>query len=409
MKKAYTLILSLLCLLPASGHGQNGFPYQAVLRDATGATLNQSETRIRFSLYQGTDNTPVYREVHSTTTGAAGEIALTIGAGDPVVGDFGQINWSITPAYISIEADFGTSAYRLLGRQELLSVPYARHTEQAGALQTLTKDKTNYRLTATDKGDLQVVEIPEGYTRLVFQDEFNGEGLVDDDKWVYEVGFVRNHEMQYYTEKRIENVYQKDGVLHIRCINQDTLRDESGNILNKYIDPKTGKDYYITSGSINTKGKYDWTYCRVEARLKVPLGSGTWSAIWMMPAKSVYGYWPRSGEIDIMEYVGNDANKFNCATHFLNGDRGGNKVIDNVDDWHIIALEWHEDRLEWYCDGRLFYRTKNPETDWGDWPFDIPFYFMLNYAYGGGWGGRDGYDVSILPNEYLIDYVRIYQ
>ena len=198
-------------------------------------------------------------------------------------------------------------------------------------------------------------------------------------------------------------------MLHIRCINQDTLRDESGNILNKYIDPKTGKDYYITSGSINTKGKYDWTYCRVEARLKVPLGSGTWSAIWMMPAKSVYGYWPRSGEIDIMEYVGNDANKFNCATHFLNGDRGGNKVIDNVDDWHIIALEWHEDRLEWYCDGRLFYRTKNPETNWGDWPFDIPFYFMLNYAYGGGWGGRDGYDVSILPNEYLIDYVRIYQ
>ena len=262
-----------------------------------------------------------------------------------------------------------------------------------------------------------MVEIPKGYTRLVFQDEFNGEGLVDDDKWVYEVGFVRNHEMQYYTEKRIENVYQKDGVLHIRCINQDTLRDESGNILNKYIDPKTGKDYYITSGSINTKGKYDWTYCRVEARLKVPLGSGTWSAIWMMPAKSVYGYWPLSGEIDIMEHVGYDPEKVNYAihteahNHMKKNGKGHNAFCPTCcSEFHVYGLEWYEDRLEWYLDGRKRFVVTRPENaTWESWPFDQEFYLILNLAFGGGWGGTKGIDTDLLPQEYIIDYIRVYQ
>ena len=348
MKNHILLIVSILTVISIKGYGQNGFPYQAVLRDNTGTTINNQNINVLFSIYQGNDETPVYQEEHSTTTNAAGQFSLEIGAGHSLIGDFQSIDWSKTPSFIQVEADYGSS-HRLIGRQELLSVPYAQYADQSGTLQTTSKSGKNYQLTVDDLGILQVVEIPEGYTKLVFQDEFNGTGLPDESKWGYEVGFIRNHEMQYYTERRVENVFQKDGILHLRCISEDTLKNEKGEILNKNITD--GKEYYITSGSITTKGKHAWTYCRVEARL-----SGTWPALWMMPSDNVYGYWPRSGEIDIMEYIGNDINKFYCATHYLNGDKGSNKAVDNINDWHIIAFEWHEDRMEFYCDGRMFYR-----------------------------------------------------
>ena len=406
MKNHILLIVSILTVISIKGYGQNGFPYQAVLRDNTSTTINNQNINVLFSIYQGNDETPVYQEEHSTTTNAAGQFSLEIGAGHSLIGDFQSIDWSKTPSFIQVEADYGSS-HSLIGRQELLSVPYAQYADQSGTLQTTSKNGKNYQLTVDDLGILQVVEIPEGYTKLVFQDEFNGTGLPDESKWGYEVGFIRNHEMQYYTERRVENVFQKDGILHLRCISEDTLKNEKGEILNKNITD--GKEYYITSGSITTKGKHAWTYCRVEARLKVPQASGTWPALWMMPSDNVYGYWPRSGEIDIMEYIGNDINKFYCATHYLNGDKGSNKAVDNINDWHIIAFEWHEDRMEFYCDGRMFYRILNPDTNWGDWPFDQDFHLILNFAFGGGWGGEKGFDTSVLPLDYQIDYVRIFQ
>lgn len=406
MNTRILLTIGLLSILSAFCYGQSGFPYQAVLRDDIGSTINNREISIRFSIYQGDEASPVYQEEHETTTSASGQFAVEIGSGQSLLGDFQSIDWSHPSTSIQVEVNQG-SGYTLMGRQELLSVPYAQYADLSGGLQNFTESGKNYQLTVDDLGNLQVVEIPEGYTKLVFQDEFNGTGLPDESKWGYEVGYLRNHEMQYYTEKRIENVFLEDGALHLRCINGDTIKNEQGEILNENITDD--KKYYITSGSITTEGKHDWTYCRVEARLKVPLGSGTWSAIWMMPSENTYGYWPRSGEIDIMEYIGNTADKYNCATHFYSGDKGSNKSVENVEDWHIIAFEWHEDRMEWYIDGRMYYRTLNPNTNWGDWPFDQPFYLILNFAFGGGWGGQDGFDVGILPTDYQVDYVRIFQ
>jgi beta-glucanase (GH16 family) len=132
----------------------------------------------------------------------------------------------------------------------------------------------------------------------------------------------------------------------------------------------------------------------------------------MMPTDNTYGFWPNSGEIDIMEFVGNEANKFHYTAHFFYGAKGFGSTHEGLtatSDWHIFALEWKEDRLEWYCDGRLYGRYKNPETNWGDWPFDQRFYLILNFTFGGGWGAKDGFDANILPLDYLIDYVRIYQ
>ncbi len=145
------------------------------------------------------------------------------------------------------------------------------------------------------------VTIPKGYTKLVFQDEFTGKGLIENSKWNCEEGYLRNSELQYYTRERLENCYQKDGCLYI-VARKDSTR------INGEVRP-------ITSASITTKGKGDWKYCRVEVRAKLPICLGTWPAIWMMPKESTYGRWPASGEIDIMEHVGYEPETIHYAIH----------------------------------------------------------------------------------------------
>lgn len=241
------------------------------------------------------------------------------------------------------------------------------------------------------------------YTRLVFHDEFDGEGLPDKTKWDFEVGYLRNHEKQYYTADRIENAYQKEGCLHLVVRNDSAVID--------------GAMRPITSASIHTKKTFSLTYGKIEVRAKLPLCLGTWPAIWMMPLKNTYGGWPKSGEIDIMEHVGYDPERVNYAihteayNHMKKNGKGSNAFCPTCyTDFHVYGLEWHEDRLEWYLDGRKrFVVEKAPDASWESWPFDQPFYLILNLAFGGGWGGLKGIDTDILPQEYIIDYIRVYQ
>ena len=132
---------------------------------------------------------------------------------------------------------------------------------------------------------------------LVWNDEFDGEGLPDPEKWNYEVGYERNNEAQYYTDKRVENVFQKDGALTIR-----TLKEKYPI---KGLPKSQGREFAdYTSGAIETLGKASWQYGRVEVRAKLPKGKGIWPAIWMMGDNIRQVGWPGCGEIDIMEYVG---------------------------------------------------------------------------------------------------------
>lgn len=240
------------------------------------------------------------------------------------------------------------------------------------------------------------------FSKLVFEDNFEGTGLPDESRWGYEEGYVRNGEMQYYTVKRVENCYQKDGFLHLVILNDSALID--------------GKIHPVTSASIHTKGIGEWKYCKVEVRAKLPNCLGTWPAIWMMPGENRYGSWPKSGEIDILEHVGYEPDEIHYAIH---SDKY-NHTKDNqkrhtiacptaYTDFHVYGLEWYEDRIEWYLDGVKQYTVEKTEDGWSPWPFDQPFYLILNAAFGGGWGGRNGVDTSQLPQEYIIDYVRVYQ
>lgn len=234
------------------------------------------------------------------------------------------------------------------------------------------------------------------FTSLVWQDEFDGTGLPSDTKWSYEEGYVRNHEIQYYTQSRLENVFQANGILHLRLLN-DSATVGGG------VRP-------VTSASIMTKGKGDWKYGRIEVRAKLPLCLGSWPAIWMMPTFSVHGGWPKSGEIDIMEHVGFMPEKLHFTIHREKGSRGtAISLPDVTDDFHIYALEWSKDKLDWYVDGQNVFSLSGEGEDWESWPYNESYYLILNFAFGGTWGGQQGIDLSSLPQEYLLDYVRVFQ
>ncbi|MDR0682988.1 MAG: glycoside hydrolase family 16 protein [Dysgonamonadaceae bacterium] len=413
MKYTYLLLVSFLTFIQMNVSGQTGFPYQAILRNGEGAVIAGQNINVRFSIHQTTvEGTVVYQETHSVQTDNSGLFTLEIGKGTKEVGDFEDIDWHAGSYFVRTEVDSGYG-YNLTGAQELLSLPYAGYGDVAGGIQTLASGDRKWQLTIDDYGNLLIVPIPKGYSRLVWQEEFSGFGLPDPNKWGYEVGFVRGSEMQYYANARIENTCVDNGYLTIRCINKDTLRNEDGEILNKKIED--GNEFYITSGSVTTRYKGDWKYCRVEVRAKIPPGSGTWPAIWMMPTDNVYGYWPYSGEIDIMEYIGNEPYVLHCAAHFHDGEKktavgGSTTTMTATSDWHVFALEWHDGQLQWYVDDKMIYRSNRPSgAAPSAWPFNQRFYLILNFAFGGVWGGQGGYNVDLLPLDFLIDYVRVYQ
>lgn len=237
---------------------------------------------------------------------------------------------------------------------------------------------------------------------LVWSDEFDYSGVPDSAKWDYDVdghGWG-NNEKQYYTKADTENARVVNGNLIIEA------RKEKMD----------GSDY--TSARLVTRGKADWTYGRFEIRAKLPSGTGTWPAIWMLPTKQTYGdnYWPENGEIDIMEHVGFNPGFIHASAHSLKyywriGTQRTDTIYskDVMDAFHTYTLEWYPDSMSVYFDSTLYFTSKNDKTDWQAWPFDKPFYLLMNIAVGGDWGGQKGIDDSIWPQQMVVDYVRVYR
>lgn len=226
-------------------------------------------------------------------------------------------------------------------------------------------------------------------------EEFNTDGAPDASKWGYDIGGNGwgNNELQYYTDGL--NASVNSGVLTI------TAKKE----------PFAGKAY--TSARMVTKNKADWLYGRFEIKAKLPKGRGTWPAIWMLPTESVYGVWPNSGEIDIMEHVGYDLNNVHFTLHanaFYGGNgKGGAKVISTAtDDFHIYRLDWTPYGIRGYFDNEKVFEYINPNSGYASWPYDKKFHMLLNIAVGGSWGGAQGVDDTIFPATMQIDYVRFY-
>jgi len=263
---------------------------------------------------------------------------------------------------------------------------------------------------AEDSNIPQTVKTRDGRElKLVWNDEFNGEGLPDASKWSYEIGYVRNNEKQYYTDSRVENVCQKDGNLVIKTLKEKYSLEGKPNTKGR-----AEADY--TSGAIETLGKASWLYGRVEVRAKLPKGKGIWPAIWMMGDNIRTVGYPKCGEIDVMEYVGHTPRRSYATIHMQNNERKGvvskgkNLFFEDLEDaYHIFALEWTEDRLTILVDEQvaLEFNRAEEEPKTPEWPFDKPCYIILNTALGGSWGGEIAEDTC--PAEFLIDYVRVYQ
>jgi beta-glucanase (GH16 family) len=247
--------------------------------------------------------------------------------------------------------------------------------------------------------------------QLAWSDEFDYSGLPDSTKWDYEEGFVRNAEMQYYTRERLENARVENGVLVI-----EGRKEQIGNP--KY---KPGSDSWIlkrqfgyyTSASLITLNKASWTYGRIEVRARLPHGKGTWPAIWTLGANRTKVKWPTCGEIDIMEFVGKEPDWIHGNIHYIENGKhrsNGGKIHTEKPyaDFHIYAIEWFPDRVDFFFDDTKYHTFPIDNAGIGeDNPFRKPHYLLINLALGGSWGGE--IDESILPQKYLIDYVRVYQ
>ena len=237
---------------------------------------------------------------------------------------------------------------------------------------------------------------------MVWNDEFDYEGLPDSTKWSYDIegnswGWG-NNEAQHYTSHNPDNAFVQNGVLTI------TAR----------IDNMEGKKY--TSARLISKEKGDWLYGRFEIKAKLPSGLGTWPAIWMLPTDWEYGGWPASGEIDIMENVGYDPDTIvgSAHTESYNHMKGTQKSVkiyapNSYTDFHVYTLEWDENEYRLYMDDNHFFTFTNEGTGFKEWPFDKRFHLLLNLAIGGNWGGKKGIDDSLFPHKFLIDYVRVYK
>lgn len=240
--------------------------------------------------------------------------------------------------------------------------------------------------------------------KLTWSDEFNASSL-DQTKWILEVGGTGwgNEELEYYTD-RPQNVFLKDGNLVIQA------RQE------KYTG-RDGVSRNYTSARLKTAGKFSQTYGRFEARIKIPAGQGMWPAFWMLGDDIDKAGWPACGEIDIMENIGKEPSIVHGSIHGP-GYVGADGIEapftlpakrQFADDFHIFAVEWEPDAIRFYVDETLYVtRTRADLHPGWKWVFDHPFFLLLNLAVGGDWPGNPD-ATTVLPQNMLVDYVRVYQ
>ena len=231
---------------------------------------------------------------------------------------------------------------------------------------------------------------------LVWSDEFNGASL-DASKWQLELN-EGDHGMSAYTS-RPQNLYLSDGCL----------------VLQAQKENYSGKPY--TSTQISSRNKGHWKYGRFDIRAKLPYGKGLWPAIWMMPNNPAYGGWPRSGEIDIMENLGDNTQLLYSTLHYGTSNQmsqGTDTAPANQslsDSFHVYTMIWDTNSFAFYLDSAHNY------WNCGKWspnnvaypkPFDQTFFMMFDLAVGGSWGGPPD-NSTVFPQKMLVDWIRVYR
>jgi beta-glucanase (GH16 family) len=255
-------------------------------------------------------------------------------------------------------------------------------------------------------------QLPGGW-KLIWNDEFDGPigSRLDPARWKFNTGGEGwgNQEWEYNTDNPENASLDGNGALVITAL-QVANPEANG------LDCWYGACLY-TSARILTQDHFDFTYGRIEARIKIPFGHGIWPAFWMLGTDISTTGWPGCGEIDIMENIGREPGIVHGTVHgpgfYGAGGISSAYSLENskafADDFHVYALEWSPDELRWYVDGNLSATVKKAQfPDTYRWVFDHPFFIILNVAVGGGWPGYPD-ETSTFPQTMLVDYVRVYQ
>lgn len=237
-----------------------------------------------------------------------------------------------------------------------------------------------------------IAQVKKG--KLVWEENFNGKSL-DEKVWNFELGDGcpnlcgwGNNERQIYTK--------------------ENHRLENGKLI---ITAKKDGDKY-TSTRITSAGKKEFKYGYIEARAKLPVGHGIWPAFWMLGSNIKQVGWPKAGEIDILEYVGKEPDMVftslhTQASHGETINTKKTKFEDIEEGFHTYAINWTKEKIEFYVDDNLVYTFAPEDKTVDTWPFDQPFYFIVNVAIGGNFGGP-GVDDNIFPQEFVVDYIKVY-
>jgi beta-glucanase (GH16 family) len=240
---------------------------------------------------------------------------------------------------------------------------------------------------------------PEPEYKLIWSDEFDGTAL-NTGKWNYDIGynFWGNQEQENY---QAANVTVANGNL-VLTAKKETIGTTPSN---------------YTSGRINTLNKCEFTYGKLEARMKLPRGKGLWPAFWMLGVNMrAHGNtpgvgWPACGELDIMETI-NSETWISGASHWAKPDGShtstSNKVNTTPEEYHVYTLVWNKESIKWYLDGKLYNGLWIKDGMASTSEYHLPFNIILNLAVGGEWPGQV-IDETKLPATMLVDYVRVYQ
>lgn len=255
------------------------------------------------------------------------------------------------------------------------------------------------RIRINDDGSNTSPDTYPGYN-LAWSDEFNGAALNQAD-WNYEVGDGcpnvcgwGNNELEWYTAG--DNLYMQDGKMIIEA------RPES----------KGGKNY--TSTRITTQNKKTFTFGRIDIRAKVPKGKGVWPALWMLGSNITTISWPKCGEMDIMELLGQEPNKVYQTIHYGPGPGSIQKTNSRIsptaysDGFHLYSLNWEQDKLQFLVDNVVLLETTKADFGGNAYPFNDPFFFIINIAVGGNWPGSPDATTQF-PQWLMVDYVRVFQ
>jgi beta-glucanase (GH16 family) len=382
-------LLFFLLLLPfvtLSAQNSQGFSYESTIRNSSNQIVPNKYISLRFTIkLSSTTGTTVYSELQNPYSDASGNVSLTIGKGKAITGTFSSINWAVGTHYLVVEFFTGSTC-------QWINVPVGTN----GQIISKCNGVYIWNSCATT-----------GYTNLVWSDEFNGSGAIDNTKWHHQTqlpngGSWYNGEVQHYTNLTT-NSYQNSGALNLVAIKES------------YTNQSVTKQY--TSARLNSK--FAFKYGKVEVRAKLPTGVGTWPAIWTLGKNinepggfwsSTHGTtnWPACGEIDIMEHWGSNQNYVQSAMHTPSSyggtvNLGGQNIPTASTAFHIYTLVWTSVKMEFAVDGVIHY-TYNPSVkNASTWPFDAEQYLLLNLAI------QSNISTSFTQGAMEVDYVRVYQ